>query len=150
MKPTTVTITKGKHASQPYTVLIQPPKGEAYKLRQRYARVYTAKRGALRYLDAVTHNGGIPVGNGTSQSAMYRARQQACPSSSSLSSHITGASVVVSPVERGRGVAASAAPFPFRPFILDKVRCLKWAMHKLPLGRALAVPYSRATNEPPL
>jgi len=60
MKPTTVTITKGKNASQPYTVLIQPPKGEAYKLRQRYARVYTAKRGALRNLDAVTHNWGHP------------------------------------------------------------------------------------------
>jgi len=60
MKPTTVYITKGKHASQKYTVLIQPPKGEAYKLRQRYARVYTAKRGALRNLDAVTHNWGHP------------------------------------------------------------------------------------------
>ena len=60
MKPTTVTITKGKHASQKYTVLIQPPKGEAYKLRQRYARVYTAKRGALRNLDAVTLKWGLP------------------------------------------------------------------------------------------
>ena len=67
MKPTTVYITKGKHASQNYTVLIQPPKGEAYFVPnpkngkpQRYARVYTAKRGALRNLDAVTHNWGHP------------------------------------------------------------------------------------------
>lgn len=60
MKQTTVYITKGKHASQKYTVLIQPPKREVYKLRQRYARVFTAKRGALRNLDAVTHAMGTP------------------------------------------------------------------------------------------
>lgn len=55
MKPTTVYIIKGKHASQPYTVLIQPPKGEAYKLRQRYATLYTAKRGAARNVDGYRH-----------------------------------------------------------------------------------------------
>ena len=55
MKPTTVHIRKTRHKDQPYTVEIKPPgKAEAYKLKQRYARPFTGKRGALRHLDART------------------------------------------------------------------------------------------------
>ena len=58
MKPTTVHIRKTRHKDQPWTVTIQPPgKAEAYKLKQRYARPFTAKRGALRHLDARTQMG---------------------------------------------------------------------------------------------
>jgi hypothetical protein len=55
MKPTTVHIRKTRHKDQPWTVTIQPPgKAEAYKIQQRYARPFTAKRGALRHLDAIS------------------------------------------------------------------------------------------------
>lgn len=51
--PVIVTVKKGKHATQPYTVTIDPPgKAEPYKMRQRYADLKGAKRGALRQLKA--------------------------------------------------------------------------------------------------
>ena len=57
--PYVVTIKKGKHATQPYTVTIDPAgRAEPYKMRQRYADRKGAKRGALRNLRAVkTWNG---------------------------------------------------------------------------------------------
>ena len=58
-KPVVVTITKTKHAKQPFTVTIDKPgKAEPYKLAQRYKNLFTAKRGALRNLNAVTHGSG--------------------------------------------------------------------------------------------
>ena len=56
MKYTTVTISKTKHASQPFLVTINPHgPAEPYKLSQRYATKATARRGALRQLNACTH-----------------------------------------------------------------------------------------------
>jgi hypothetical protein len=56
MKPTTVHIRKTRHKDQPYTVEIKPPgKAEPYKLKQRYARPFTAKRGAVRQLGGYIH-----------------------------------------------------------------------------------------------
>ena len=57
-KPVVVTITKTKHAKQPFTVTIDKPgKAEPYKLAQRYKNLFTAKRGALRNLNATTEFG---------------------------------------------------------------------------------------------
>jgi hypothetical protein len=56
MKPTTVHIRKTRHKDQPWTVTIQPPgKAEAYTIKQRYARPFTAKRGAVRHLGGYVH-----------------------------------------------------------------------------------------------
>ena len=51
--PIVVTIKRGKHATQPFTVTIDPAgRAEPYKMRQRYADRKGAKRGALRQLKA--------------------------------------------------------------------------------------------------
>lgn len=56
MRTTTVEIKKTKHPTQPYTVTIHPPgKAEAYTIKQRYARPFTAKRGAVRHLGGYIH-----------------------------------------------------------------------------------------------
>jgi len=62
MKPTTVHIRKTRHKDQPWTVTIHPPgKAEAYKIKQRYARPFTAKRGAVRHLGGYIHRQFIPA-----------------------------------------------------------------------------------------
>lgn len=48
-KPIAVTLKETKHATQPWTVEIDHPgRREPYRMKQRYARAFTAKRGALR------------------------------------------------------------------------------------------------------
>lgn len=53
MKAITVTLTKTKHHSQPWTVLITKPRKEPVRLKQRYACRRNALRGAMRSLNAV-------------------------------------------------------------------------------------------------
>lgn len=51
--PVVVTIKRGKHATQPFTVTIDPAgRAEPYRMSQRYAYRKGAKRGALRQLKA--------------------------------------------------------------------------------------------------
>lgn len=52
--PITVTITRTKRKAedQPYTVTIAEPRKQPYTMKGRYARKDSAKRGALRHLNA--------------------------------------------------------------------------------------------------
>lgn len=55
MKPKTITVTlsEGKHATQPWTVTIdRPGKAEPYRMKQRYCDRRSAHRGACRNLKA--------------------------------------------------------------------------------------------------
>jgi hypothetical protein len=53
-KPVYVYLKKGRHRTQPWTFIIdEPGVGPVTTKRERYARKFTAKRGALRMLGAV-------------------------------------------------------------------------------------------------
>ena len=53
-KPVYVYLKKGRHRTQPWTFIIdEPGVGPVSTKRERYARKFTAKRGALRMLGAV-------------------------------------------------------------------------------------------------
>ncbi len=53
-KPVYVYLKKGRHKTQPWTFIIdEPGVGPVTTKRERYARKFTAKRGALRMLGAV-------------------------------------------------------------------------------------------------
>ena len=62
-QPVVVTITKGKHKTQPYTVRIEGGKTDTI-LSQRYTRLHSAKIGALRKLDAHTITSAVMPGVG--------------------------------------------------------------------------------------
>lgn len=55
-KPVVVTITEGKHKTQPWSVRIEQGKTDTI-LSQRYTRLHSAKMGALRKLKAKTELG---------------------------------------------------------------------------------------------
>jgi hypothetical protein len=51
--PIVVTIKEGRHATQPWTFTVNRPGPQAKETKsERYARLFTAKRGALRMLGA--------------------------------------------------------------------------------------------------
>jgi DNA polymerase IIIc chi subunit len=51
--PIVVTIKEGRHATQPWTFTVNRPGPQSKETKsERYARLFTAKRGALRVIDA--------------------------------------------------------------------------------------------------
>lgn len=69
--PVIVTIKKGKHATQPFTYVIDDPgPGPKIKVTARYAEERKAAKGALRKLKAVTRGLGTPV-NGVDMSVWF-------------------------------------------------------------------------------
>ena len=69
--PVIVTIKKGKHATQPFTYVIDDPgPGPKLKVTARYAEERKAAKGALRKLKAVTRGLGTPV-NGVDMSVWF-------------------------------------------------------------------------------
>jgi hypothetical protein len=55
--PIVVTIKEGRHATQPWTFTVNRPGPQAKETKsERYARLYTAKRGAKRMLGTYTQN----------------------------------------------------------------------------------------------
>jgi hypothetical protein len=60
--PIVVTIKEGRHATQPWTFTVNRPGPQSKETKsERYARLFTAKRGALRMVNASPLSGGYAV-----------------------------------------------------------------------------------------